>query len=417
MHAVDVDDRRAIQHDAAVVAGRRADGIDERAAVRDVGRGLRDRDAKRRANGKTVAAVGFGITKFTSAGEPDDGNVVNVCVELPIVPVLVLASVTCSVRLLAPVFELRRSQSGTAMLPPGSVTRQAPASASTSRPTGAPNATVTAASVPGGLRDNATAGVLRRYRGFEPDDGNRRRRHDAAVGAAGAAPGPPGFAIVAVLSIGVIGGVPAAMRASNTIAALPFAGTAMFATLTRPVPFAPVPAPVEASTAPAGMLTTASVAELCGKIVDDARRRRGDAGRLDERDRVAHRVAGLGLAAVQVDDRLRRRREIRPDDDRRVRRRVVRGVRRRSSRSTPTAVLTTLGTAAPVAATVNAIGGSELPESSVGGCVQVTTCAAAPHDQPVPTPLTYVRPAGNVSVTTTALSSRCQPAAFATVNV
>ena len=79
-----------------------------------------------------------------------------------------------------------------------------------------------------------------------------------SCGASGAAPGPPGFTIVAVLSIGVIGGVPAAMRAVNTIAALPFAGTAMFATLTRPVPFAPVPAPVEASAAPAGTLTTAS---------------------------------------------------------------------------------------------------------------------------------------------------------------
>ena len=82
-----------------------------------------------------------------------------------------------------------------------------------------------------------------------------------------------------------------------------------------------------------------------------------------------------------------------------------------------TAVLTTLGTAAPVAATVSAIGGSELPELSVGGCVHVTTCATAPHVQPVPTPLTYVSPAGSVSVTTTVLSSRCQPAAFDTVSV
>ena len=76
-------------------------------------------------------------------------------------PVLVLASVTCSVRLLAPVFELRRSQSGTAMLPPGSVTGNASVGVNV-QATGAPNATVTAASVPGGLRDNATAGVLRR---------------------------------------------------------------------------------------------------------------------------------------------------------------------------------------------------------------------------------------------------------------
>ena len=57
-----------------------------------------------------------------------------------------------------------------------------------------------------------------------------------------------------------------------------------------------------------------------------------------------------------------------------------------------TAELTTLGTAAPVAATVSASGGSELPEFKIGGCVHVTICAAAPHVQPVPTPLTYVEP-------------------------
>ncbi len=77
-----------------------------------------------------------------------------------------------------------------------------------------------------------------------------------SVGAAGVASGPPGLFTVAVLSIGVAGGVPATMRASNTIETLPFAGTAMLPTSTRPVPFAPVPAPVDASTAPGGMLTT-----------------------------------------------------------------------------------------------------------------------------------------------------------------
>src|SRR5687768_2089529 len=80
-------------------------------------------------------------------------------------------------------------------------------------------------------------------------------------------------------------------------------------------------------------------------------------------------------------------------------------------------VFVTLGTAAPVAATVIAIGGSELPGSSIGGCVHVTVCAAAEQVQPVPTPLTNVSPAGNVSVTTTVLSSRWLPAAFATVSV
>ncbi len=36
------------------------------------------------------------------------------------------------------------------------------------------------------------------------------------------------------------------------------------------------------------------------------------------------------------------------------------------------AVFVTLGTAAPVAATVKAIGGNELPELRIGGCVHVT---------------------------------------------
>ena len=81
------------------------------------------------------------------------------------------------------------------------------------------------------------------------------------------------------------------------------------------------------------------------------------------------------------------------------------------------AVFVTLGTAAPVAATVIVIGGSELPGSSIGGCEHVTVCPEAPHVQPAPTPLTNVSPAGNVSVTTTVLSSRWLPAKFETVSV
>ena len=205
---------------------------------------------------------------MTSAGEPDDGNVVNVCVELPIVPVLVFASV-----------DLHRSAVGAGVRVAPQPERHGDVAAGQrhrqrqrrrQRPaTGAPNATVTAASVPGGLRDNATAGVLRRYSGFAPDDGNADG-DTISCGAAGAAPGPPGFAIVAVLSIGVIGGVPAAMRAANTIVTLPFAGTAMSVTLTRPVPFAPVPAPVEALRAPGRHADDGERAELGGEIVDDA---------------------------------------------------------------------------------------------------------------------------------------------------
>ena len=107
------------------------------------------------------------------------------------------------------------------------------------------------------MRESATAGELRKYSGFAPDEGNADG-DTSSVGAVGAPPGPPGFVIVAVLSIGVIGGVPAAMRTSKTTVAVPFAATAMFVTLTWPVPFAPVPAPVDALVAPAGKLTTAS---------------------------------------------------------------------------------------------------------------------------------------------------------------
>ena len=57
------------------------------------------------------------------------------------------------------------------------------------------------------------------------------------------------------------------------------------------------------------------------------------------------------------------------------------------------AVFVTLGKAAPLAATVSAIGGNELPGSSSGGCVHVTVCPEAPQLQPVPTPLTNVSPA------------------------
>jgi hypothetical protein len=80
------------------------------------------------------------------------------------------------------------------------------------------------------------------------------------------------------------------------------------------------------------------------------------------------------------------------------------------------AVFVTLGTAAPLAFTVKAIGGSAAPAFNVGGCVHVTTWPDAPQTHPVPTPLTNVSPAGNVSVTTIGLSSRCVPAAFATVS-
>ncbi len=118
-----------------------------------------------------------------------------------------------------------------------------------------PNATVTAASLPGGVRESSTDGELRRYKGFVPDDGIADG-DTISCGAAGVAPGPPGFVTVAELFSGVPGEVPAAIRTSNTIVALPLAGTAMPRTSTRPVPLAPVPNPVEKFVAPAGTLTT-----------------------------------------------------------------------------------------------------------------------------------------------------------------
>src|SRR5262245_19394379 len=115
---------------------------------------------------------------------------------------------------------------------------------------------VTGPSAPGGVRDSDTPGVLRRYSGFDPDNG-MPDGETINVCAAGIAPNPPGFVTVASLSIGVPGARPAAMRASNKTVALPFAGTKMLRISSRPVPLAPVPAPVEKLAAPAGMLTTA----------------------------------------------------------------------------------------------------------------------------------------------------------------
>ncbi len=79
------------------------------------------------------------------------------------------------------------------------------------------------------------------------------------------------------------------------------------------------------------------------------------------------------------------------------------------------AVFVTFGTAAPAAVTVNVSCGSDAPGSSGGGCVHVTFCPDAEQPQPVPAPDTKPRPAGNVSITVTVLSSRCTPAAFATI--
>jgi hypothetical protein len=109
----------------------------------------------------TVRATPFGITNVTSVGWPEPGSPVSVCVELPIAPKLVFESVTCTVRVLGPAPELRRSQSGTATLPAGSVSGDASAGVNV-HATGLPNATVTAPSPLGGLRDNATPGALRK---------------------------------------------------------------------------------------------------------------------------------------------------------------------------------------------------------------------------------------------------------------
>ena len=143
--------------------------------------------------------------------------------------------------------------------------------------------------------------MLRRYSGFAPDDGIADGE-TISVGAAGVASGPPGLFTVAVLSIGVAGGVPAAMRASNTIddAAVRGHGDVADVDAARAVR-----AGAGARRRVDGARRNADDrerAELGGEVVDDADARRGDAGRLDERDRVTHGVAGVGLAAVQVDD-------------------------------------------------------------------------------------------------------------------
>ena len=52
-----------------------------------------------------------------------------------------------------------------------------------------------------------------------------------SVGAAGIAPGPPGFVIVAVLSINVPTGVPPAITEDTVMTAVPLAGTAALETV------------------------------------------------------------------------------------------------------------------------------------------------------------------------------------------
>ncbi len=78
------------------------------------------------------------------------------------------------------------------------------------------------------------------------------------------------------------------------------------------------------------------------------------------------------------------------------------------------AVLVTPGAAAAPTWTVSVRSGSVAPAASGGGCVQVTSCAAAAQVQSVPLPETNVSPAGRVSVTVMTLSSRCTPGALAT---
>ncbi len=82
--------------------------------------------------------------------------------------------------------------------------------------------------------------------------------------AAGVAPGPNVLMTVAVLSMVAPGGVPPATLTSNTTVTVPFAGTVMLETSRNPVPSAPVPAPVELFTAPAGKVTTLKELTLAG---------------------------------------------------------------------------------------------------------------------------------------------------------
>src|SRR6185503_13328162 len=113
-----------------------------------------------------VRAVAFAITNVDDVGVPVFSVIV--CVAEPIVPAELFASVTTTVRVVP--LPTRASHNGTAMLPAGSVSGSASAGFKV-HVTGAPNATVTAGSAVGGVRDKLTAGELRRYNGFVPEDG------------------------------------------------------------------------------------------------------------------------------------------------------------------------------------------------------------------------------------------------------
>ena len=219
-----------------------------------VRRGLRDRDAERRAGGERRASRDSGSRSSRAPGGRRPGSVVSVCVALPIVPVhgvrqrdLQRAAVRRAERAAARAARrcCRRAASWAT---------RASASASTHGRTERHGDGGVGA---GGLRDSATPGALRRYSGFAPDDGIADGE-TISVGAAGVAPGPPGFVTVAVLSIGVAGGRAGRdARVEHDRRRCRSRARRYCATSTRPVPFAPVPAPVDASTAPGGMLTTA----------------------------------------------------------------------------------------------------------------------------------------------------------------
>src|SRR5690606_36643914 len=174
---------------------------------------------------------------------PVGGEMVRVAV--PIVPVTLYASVTCTVRLPPPPPE-RVSHSGIEMLPTATENGCCSTGDSVHVAEPPPPAIDWLDSPAGaGTRERINPGVSRRYSGFNPGAG-MRDGDTTAGGAAGLASEPKGFSTLATLAMVAPGDRPVARTTSNATLTVPPAGTPRLPTSRNPVPFAPVPPPVEA---------------------------------------------------------------------------------------------------------------------------------------------------------------------------
>ena len=127
----------------------------------------------------------------------------------------------------------------------------------------------------------------------------------------GCSPAPFGLLSVAVLLMFVPGSVPATTVTSNTTVTELLAGTVMPETFTMPLPLAPAGAARKRAGGAGRNGHEAAERHVVGHIVGQRHIDGLPARALGERDGVAQRVARRGLAAVEIEHGLGRRREVR----------------------------------------------------------------------------------------------------------